>query len=147
MNGKNGNLAKALTILVVSLICWFVVTTTIAYWWAAIARSESPVGTTEFFLREMLTNVPHYIYFVVIGSIFAFVLDKKASVLWALLTAAIAMCIYAVISHHIFFQGISYLEIGILLNLYALPLAFAVGGALTVHAIRDRKKENENTET
>jgi len=97
------------------------------------------MGATEFFVREMVKSAPHYVYFLVVGSIFALVLDKRASMLWALLTAAIAMCIYALMSHNIFYQGISFLEIGILLNYYALPLAFAVGGALAAHAITARK--------
>lgn len=88
----------------------------------------------------MVKNAPHFVYFLVVGSIFALVLDKRASVLWALLTAAIAMCIYALMSHNIFYQDITFLEIGILLNYYALPLAFAVGGALAAHTITARKE-------
>lgn len=140
MNGRKNNSKKAFAILVVSLIGWFVVATTVANWWAAITQAESAMGTAEFFVREMVKNAPHFVYFLLVGSIFALVLDKKASVLWALLTAAIAMCIYALMSHEIFYQGISFLEIGILLNYYALPLAFAVGGALAAHTITSRRE-------
>ena len=106
------------------------------------------MGTTEFFVREIVGNAPQHVYFLVVGSIFALVLNnKQASMLWAFLTAAAAMCIYALTSHHIYFQSMTYLDIGILFNLYALPLVFAVGGALAVNIITDRKKPNDNTET
>lgn len=140
MNGRRNNSKKAFTILVVSLIGWFVVTTTIANWWAAITQAESAMSTAEFFVREMVKNTPHFVYFLLVGSAFALVLDKKASVQWALLTAAIAMCIYAFMSHMIFYQGISFLEIGLLLNYYGLPLVFAVGGALAAHTITARRE-------
>lgn len=139
MNERKNSSTKAFAILVVSLIGWFVVATTIANWWAAITSAESAMGTTEFFVREVIKNAPHFVYFLVVGTIFALVLDKRASVLWALLTAAIAMCIYALMSHHIFYQDITFLEIGILLINYALPLAFAVGGALATHTTTARK--------
>jgi hypothetical protein len=140
MNGRKNKSTKAFAIMIVSLIGWFVVTTTIANWWAVITRAESAMGTTEFFIHEMVKNAPHFVYFLLVGSIFAVVLDKKAGVQWALLTAAIAMCIYAFMSHNIFYQDITFLDIGILLNYYALPLAFAVGGALAAQTIAARKE-------
>jgi hypothetical protein len=79
----------------------------------------------------------------VVGSIFAVFLGRKESLLWALLTSDIAMCIYALMTQLTFFHRITFFEIGIIINYYALPLAFAVGGALVIHMATDRKKQND----
>ena len=109
--------------------------------------TESAMGPTEFLLHEIVRNAPHYVYFLVVGSIYAIILDKRASVQWALLTAALVMCIYALMSRWTFYDRITYLEVGELLVLYALPIAFAGGGALVAHAIAARKGLYDNAET
>jgi len=144
---KQKKQAKVFGTLVISLIGWFAVTLTIAHWWAMATATESAMGPTEFLLHEIVRNAPHYVYFLVVGSIYAIILDKRASVQWALLTAALVMCIYALMSRWTFYDRITYLEVGELLVLYALPIAFAGGGALVAHAIAARKGLYDNAET
>ena len=109
--------------------------------------TNSAMTTTEFFLHEIVRNIPHYVYFLLIGSIFALLLDARASVMWALLAAALAMWIYALMSHWTFYESPSLSEIVLLLVEFVLPLAFAVAGALITRSIKARRQPHGNAET
>jgi hypothetical protein len=74
---------KPLAILAASLVAWLVVTLTIVHWWSMRIATDSAMSTTEFFLHEIVRNIPHFVYFFMIGSIFALLLDARASVMWA----------------------------------------------------------------
>jgi hypothetical protein len=147
MNGRKTHWVKPLAILTVSLVAWVAVTLTIVHWWSVRIATDAGMSTTEFFLHEMARNIPHYVYFLIIGSIFALLLDARASVTWALLAATLAMWIYALMSHWTFYEGPSLSDIALLLVEYVLPLAFAVAGALIARSIKSRRQPYGDAET
>ena len=147
MNEWKTHWIKPLTLLATSLVVWVVVTLTIVHWWSMRIATNSAMTTTEFFLHEMARNIPHYVYFLMIGSIFALLLDARASVMWALLAAALAMWIYALMSQWTFYESPSLSEIVLLLVEYALPLTFAAAGALIARLIKSRRQPHGNAET
>ena len=147
MNERKTHWIKQLAMVAASLVLWVAVTLTIVHWWSMTMATDSAMSTTEFFLYEMVRNIPHYVYFLMMGSLFALLLDARTSVVLALLTAALAMWIYALMSHWTFYEGISLSEIAILLAQYALPLAFAVAGALIARLIKPRKQPYVDAET
>ncbi len=147
MNERKTYWIKAPALLATSLVAWAAVTLTIAHWWSMRVATNSAMTTTEFFLHEIVRNIPHYVYFLLIGSIFALLLDARASVMWALLAAALAMWIYALMSHWTFYESPSLSEIVLLLVEFVLPLAFAVAGALITRSIKARRQPHGNAET
>ena len=130
------SIAKRLGAAVVALLIWEVVNLTFAHWWAIATASEDIMGTAHFLAREVLRNAPALAYFFSVGLVFSLMMGAREGGMWAIFTAATATCINALLAKFRFYEGVSSIEIAVLMINYGLPIVFAAGGALFVYKWR-----------
>jgi hypothetical protein len=132
------NVLKIIGIALCVLIGWWVINLTVAYWWAMTTAATEPMGTTEFFLREVLRNVPAIGYFLVVGVLLALTMGVATGAASALLAAIANLCINVALETHTILVTISYFEAAILLINYGSPVAAAAVGAMLVQLMGKR---------
>jgi hypothetical protein len=126
------NVLKIVGIALCVLVGWWVINLTVAYWWATTTAATEPMGTAEFFLREVLRNVPAIGYFLLAGALLALAMGVTTGAASALLAAITNVCINVALGTHTF-VSISYFDVAILLINYGLPVAAAAVGAMLIH--------------
>jgi len=130
------SIAKRLGATLLTLLVWELVNVTFAHWWAISTASEEVMGLMQFFAREILRNAPASAYFFSVGVVFGVTMGAHDGGRWAVFAAAVAMGINALLAKYMFYEGISYIEVALLVTNYGLPIALAAAGALFVHKWR-----------
>jgi hypothetical protein len=121
--------AKALTGTLLSVVGWVVIYFTISHWWTLSTSSERIVGAAGLVGGEVVRTAPTLVYFFAIGMVFGHIMGASSGAKWAVLGAAVSMCVYALLSQQVFLGAIDPLAVVVLVVNFLLPLLCAGAGA------------------
>lgn len=122
---------KALVGALLAVLGWTVIFFALLDWWAVRTAGERAVGSVGLIASELERTAPTSIYFFVAGLLLGRMLGPRAGALWALAAAAVAMCVYALLSRQVFHGGVDPLALALFAIDYLLPLVLAIAGAAT----------------
>lgn len=144
MSARAWQMLKGALLVFVALVVWAALELTIGHSWHEETALGVPVeGVTGLWKIELLSNLPDFAYFLLIGALLFYLSGPSRTIWWAGSFAVLAMVIKAAARNYTFPEGPGIVGVGLLFIDLALPAVFAFAGALVARTISTRRYGGE----